>query len=214
MAVLRKLEEITGASKITDFCAAGTSWYTFNYNSSLYETSYTSKNATANVLGTLKADLAVGDDVVLSSYTNAADKSGKQTLVADHAMSVYGYDSATGMLEIRNPWGTMAGQYWDTTFEVGLSTLLTDGDTITADNVGTRTGSPAPTVTAQTTTPTRHANGSSDLSASETFASMTRLTQAMSSFAPDLGTLGTGETKFDAVTPPNLALPQNLFGHH
>jgi hypothetical protein len=208
------LEEITGASKITDFCAAGTSWYTFNYNSSLNETSYTSGNSTASVLGTLKADLAAGDDLVLSSYTSATDKSGKQTLVADHAMSVYGYDSTTGMLEIRNPWGTMSGQYWDTTFEVSLSTLLADGDTITADNVGTRTGTGTSSVAAPTTTPTRHTSSSSDLSASDTFASMTRLTQAMSSFAPDLGTIGTGEPKFDAVTQPNLASPQNLFGHH
>jgi len=207
------LEEITGASKITDFCAAGSSWYTFNYNSSLYETSYTSGNSTASVLGTLKSDLAAGDDLVLSSYTNAKDKTGMQTLVADHAMSVYGYDSTTGMLEIRNPWGTMAGQYWDTTFEVSLSTLLADGDTITADNVGTRTGTGAP-VMAALTTPTRHASGSNDLSGSESFAAITRLTQAMSSFAPDLGTIGTGETNFASVTPPNLALPQNLFSHH
>ena len=67
-------------------------------------------------------------------------------------MSVYGYDSATGMLDVRNPWGTMSGQYWDTTFEVSLSTLLSDGDTITADNNGT---SPtAPILTNQTATQT------------------------------------------------------------
>ncbi len=51
-------------------------------------------------------------------------------------MSIYGYDGPTGMLEIRNPWGSMKGQTWDTTFEVGLSTLLADGDSITVDNVG------------------------------------------------------------------------------
>ena len=50
-------------------------------------------------------------------------------------MSIYGYDSTTGNLEIRNPWGTESGQYWDTTFEISLTALLTDGDTISVDNV-------------------------------------------------------------------------------
>jgi calpain family cysteine protease/hemolysin type calcium-binding protein len=130
------LEEITGASAITDFDASGSSWATVVYNSSFDVTSYTTGNTTASVLSLLEADFAQNHDVILSSSTNATDSSGKTTLVADHAMSIYGYDSATGMLEIRNPWGTEAGQTWDTTFEVNLSTLLADGDTITADNVG------------------------------------------------------------------------------
>jgi hypothetical protein len=126
------------------------------YNSSLDETSFASGNSTASVLGTLVSDLSKGDDVVLSSYTNATDSSGDDTLIADHAMSIYGYDSSTGLLEIRNPWGTEPGQYWDTTFEVSLSTLLSDGDTITADNAGNGNSQTAssPTVTAQTATQT------------------------------------------------------------
>ena len=150
------LEEITGASAITDFYANGSSWVTVVYNSSLDETSYASGNSTASVLSTLVSDLSKDDDLVLSSYTNATDSSGNETLVADHAMSIYGYDSSTGLLEIRNPWGTGPGQYWDTTFEVNLSTLLSDGDTITTDNVGngnSQNASP-PTVTAQTVTQT------------------------------------------------------------
>jgi len=99
-------------------------------------------------------DLAKGDDLVLSSNTNARDSSGKTTLVADHAMSIYGYDNGTGMLEIRNPWGTMAGQTWDTTFEVSLSTLLSDGDTITADNIGNAATAAPPVLSAQTATQT------------------------------------------------------------
>ena len=95
----------------------------------------------------MAADLAKGDDLILSSYTNATS-GGKITLVADHAMSIYGFDSVTGELEVRNPWGTESGQSWDTTFEVSLSTLLADGDTITADNIGNKTA--APVVTAQT----------------------------------------------------------------
>jgi hypothetical protein len=142
------LEEITGASKITDFMAGGTSWYNIAYNSSLSYTGYTSGNSTMSVLDTLAADIAKGDDVILSSYTNARDSSGKITLVASHAMSIYGFDSTTGMLEVRNPWGTASGQSWDTTFEVSLSALLADGDTITVDNVGNKTA--APVLTAQT----------------------------------------------------------------
>jgi hypothetical protein len=141
------LEEITGASKITDFAAGGSSWYNISYNSSLSFTGYTSGNSTTSVLDTLAADLAKGDDVILSSYTNASS-GGKATLIADHAMSIYGYDATTGELEVRNPWGTESGQSWDTTFEVSLSTLLADGDTITTDNIGTKAA--APVLTAQT----------------------------------------------------------------
>ena len=142
------LEEITGASAITDFRANGSSWYKIGYNASVSMTGYTSGNSTSSVLSMLASDLGKGDDVILSSMTNAIDSSGKQTLVADHAMSIYGYDSSTGMLEVRNPWGTMSGQYWDTTFEVGLGTLLADGDTITADNIGI--GAATVALTAQT----------------------------------------------------------------
>jgi hypothetical protein len=145
------LEEITGASAITDFQASGNSWSNIVYNQSFAVTNYSTGNATANVLSTLASDLAKGDDAVLSSWTNAYDSSGKQTLVASHAMSIYGYDSTTGMVEVRNPWGTESGQYWDTTFEVSLSTLLADGDTITVDNAGNGPSPVAPPVLATQT---------------------------------------------------------------
>jgi hypothetical protein len=211
------LEEITGASQITDFCAAGTSWNTYTYNSSLIETGSAARSGTASIMATLESDLAKGDDLVLSSYTNATDKSGKDTLIADHAMSVYGYDSTTGMLEIRNPWGTMTGQYWDTTFEVSLSTLLADGDVITADNVGTKTGAAQSTTTSQHTTSTKSASSGPFGTSSDTgdsFASIARLTQAMSSFGSDLGAVGTGATQFDASAQSFLASPTNLLNHH
>lgn len=149
------LEEITGASVITDFCASGGSWLKVVYNSSFGVSSYSTGNSTASVLSFLQSALAEGDDLVLSSYTNASS-GGKITLVANHAMSIYGYDSMTGMLQIRNPWGTEAGQSWATTFEVSLSTLLADGDVITVDNAGTgKAAAPsAPVVSAQTATQT------------------------------------------------------------
>jgi len=129
------LEEITGATVITDFIANGSSWGKATYNSSLQSTSYTLGYSTATVCSILCADLAQGNDLVLSSYTNATDSTGKTTLVADHAMSIIGFDSMTGNFVIRNPWGSASGQYWQTTFEVSLATLLAAGDTITADNI-------------------------------------------------------------------------------
>ncbi len=135
------LEALTGASAINEFIANGGSWLDYGLNASLSVTAYSAGGTTVSLLSTIAADLGAHDDVILSSYTNATDSSGRTTLVADHAMSVYGYDSASGDLEIRNPWGTEAGQTWDTTFEVSLSTLLSDGDVITTDNAGSTASS-------------------------------------------------------------------------
>ncbi|MBV8280807.1 MAG: peptidase C2 [Candidatus Eremiobacteraeota bacterium] len=134
------LEEITSATAITEFApGSSATWTRLSLNSSLSLTNWTLGQSSASTLSTLAADLAAGDDLVLSSYTNARDSAGRTTLVADHAMSIMGYDAATGDLVIRNPWGTEPGQTWDTTFEVSLKTLLADGDWITADNAGTAT---------------------------------------------------------------------------
>ena len=133
------LEEITGATAITDFYANGSSWLSYTFNQELNATSYKSGLSTTSVLSSLAADLLVGDDLDLGSNTTAKDTSGKYTLISDHAMSIYGYDASTGLLEIRNPWGAESGQNWDTTFEVSLNTLLSANDTITADNAGTTT---------------------------------------------------------------------------
>jgi hypothetical protein len=148
------LEEITGASAITNFYASGSTWSTYVYNSSFRVTSSSSGSSTQSILNTLIYDLSQGDDLVLSSYTNAIDSAGRTTLVADHAMSIYGYDSATGMLQIRNPWGSASGQYWDTTFEVSLNTLLAAGDIITADNLAGKAHPSPPTLSSQTATQT------------------------------------------------------------
>ena len=109
------------------------------FNNSLGNTGSQSGVGDSAALAAIAASLAVGDDVILSSYTNATNSKGLTTLVADHAMSVYGYDFATGRLEIRNPWGTESGQNWETTFEVGIATLLGAGDTISIDDAGTAT---------------------------------------------------------------------------
>jgi hypothetical protein len=137
------LEEITDASAITDFDASGSSWTKDVFNDALVGQSATSGLTTASVLTTLAIDVDEGSDAVLLSCKGATDPSNpnKDTLIADHSMSIYGYDCTDGEFEIRNPWGVGTGQfagsnqYWDTTFEVSLSTLLADGDTITVDNL-------------------------------------------------------------------------------
>ena len=148
------LAEITGASTITDFYASGGTWASYTYNASHSIINSSTKITNGAIQNILIADLAAGDDVILGSWSNGWDSSGKRTLVAGHAFSIYGFDSATGMFQLRNPWGTESGQYWDTTFEVSLSTLLAAGDSITVDNIGGKSKTAAPILTAQTATQT------------------------------------------------------------
>ena len=131
------LEAVTGAASLTDFIGSGASWTIRNYNAAQAVTSSGGGYSSSFVLSTLVSDLTLGYDLVLSSWTNAKDSAGHTTLVASHALSIYGYDTGTGMFQIRNPWGgtNSASQSWDTTFEVSLSTLLSAGDTITVANV-------------------------------------------------------------------------------
>ena len=134
------LEEFTGATLVDDFNAAASGWTSDVINGASLSVPGKPSSATLQssqaglsgkaVLSTLIADLLAGEELVLSSFTNAVDSNGRFTLVADHAMAVTGYDARTQMLEVYNPWGTSAGQSWDTTFEVSLNTLLSDGDTI------------------------------------------------------------------------------------
>ena len=137
--IANALEALTGASVITGFDPDGTGWDDYTWNSSLTTTGYTPALTTQSVLASVEAALASHDDVDISSNTNAYDASGNETLISDHVFSVYGYNSTTGMLELRNPWGTASGQNWDTTFEVPLATLLADGDWVEFDNAGTTT---------------------------------------------------------------------------
>ena len=99
-------------------------------NSSLRVTAGVRGESSTTLLGTLIADLASHDNLVLNSNTTSKNSSGNYTLIADHAFSIIGYDSSAGMLELRNPWGTETGQNWATTFEVGVSSLLQARDTI------------------------------------------------------------------------------------
>jgi hypothetical protein len=147
------LEEITDAASVTDFNANGSSWNVVGYNDDLTYAGSGGNWSTGSVVSALASDFAAGNDLILSSNTNAYDSNGKLTLVADHALSIYGVNTSTDMLDVRNPWGVYPGQTWDTTFQVSLSTLLGDGDTITVDNTAAApvpTPAPAPTVFAPT----------------------------------------------------------------
>jgi hypothetical protein len=152
------LAELTGAGTISQYVASGSGWSSYEFDgSSLTQrdnqgkgTVLSSKTSltSAAVQAKLVADLAEGDEVILSSYANDVDASGKTTLVANHAMTISGFDAATGMFEVYNPWGTSntGSQNWDTVFEVSLADLLADGDVISvADSTAAKpiAGGPA-----------------------------------------------------------------------
>ncbi len=88
------LAEITGATQITDFDGGRSSWSKSVYNSSLNYVSGASGLSNATVLSAITTALAAGDDVLLGSNTDAYDSQGRQTLVSDHELSIYGYDSS------------------------------------------------------------------------------------------------------------------------
>ena len=212
------LESITGASQITDYSGSGTSWLCRTYNSSLSGTGSQSGLSNATVLSSLKTHLAAGDDVVLSSYTWSYDAAGKVQLVAGHAMSVYGIDAANGYLQIRNPWGSQTGQYWNTTFEVSLSTLLAAGDTITVDNAG---GSvpvtpKAPVISAQTANQTVAANHAFSVSLGNVFTDPQnqtlsyKVTQANGQALPSWMTYNASTNTLSGTTPVTSSSTQIL----
>lgn len=89
----------------------------------------------AETINALVNALAAKNDISLCSWTNSYDSAGYQCLVAGHAMSVTGFDAATGKVTILNPWGTKAGQNYRTTFEVNLSQLAGTGDYLAIDSV-------------------------------------------------------------------------------
>jgi hypothetical protein len=95
----------------------------------------------------------------------------------------------------------MSGQYWDTTFEVGLSTLLAAGDTITVDNVaGGKTSSTSGTTVATTggLKSTADANGLSAIASG--------FVQSIASL-PDGGSAAAAFTQTASVSQQALASP-------
>lgn len=196
------LAEITGASRITDFCSTKGSWTCNVYDASLSRVGYSTGLSNASVLSTLIADIAAGDDLILSSYTNAKDASGKTTLVANHAMSIYGYDKATGCLQIRNPWGTEPGQTWATTFEVSLATLMAAGDVITVDNVGGTTTTASATTTSGTATTVKSIADTSSIDATASL-----FAQSIASMPTDTSATATMSIALMSTATATMASP-------
>ena len=136
------LEAITGAATILDYVADGASWKSYAFDGPSLTVPNNPKAASAAdpntgilnaaLMTALSTDLAAGDYLVLSSNKDETGADGKATLMSNHAMAIYGFDAGTSMFEIYNPWGTATSgaQPWDTVFEVGLNSLLSDGDII------------------------------------------------------------------------------------
>ena len=162
-AVELTLEEFTGAAVITDFAAKAGSFTSYGYDGNTlgvpngpgnHKVSFSADNLTVDaVQSSLIAALAAGDEVILSSNTDAKDASGLSTLMSNHAFAVTGFDHATNMFKLYNPWGTEKGQTWNTTFEVSLSTLLAANDTLTVASAAPLAGTGAPS---SLTTPLPH----------------------------------------------------------
>jgi hypothetical protein len=133
---INALAALTGSKAYKEYWGSSTGWSGYTLNSALSITGSFSNLAGSTMLTELIAHLNARDDVILCSYTNAYDSYGKKTLISSHAMSIYGYNATTGMLQVRNPWGSATNQSWATTFEVSLSTLQAARDWIMVDNAG------------------------------------------------------------------------------
>ena len=156
------LAEVLGAVTVVDYQSFGSFWLSTTYDS----TSLTQPNKVAwNAVGDsptvslqdlqniLSSDLNNKCEIILGSNTDAKDSSQKNTLLSNHDMTIYGFDTKTQNFQIYNPWGAAkSGQYWETTFEISLSTLMTVHDqsynydsisvvrnTISSSNSATRT---------------------------------------------------------------------------
>jgi hypothetical protein len=197
-AVERALAAITGATEVTDYFASGSSWGKITYNSSLSLTGYSMSNSTQSVISAIVSNLDAGNSIVLSSYSNSLGSNGQINLVSNHAMSIYGYDSTTGLLQVRNPWGTASGQSWNTNFEVSLSTLLSAGDVITIANSAQSSTSSATTTVAL---------GSTSAQALSFDATAANFAQAIASLSADggVGSIVSGSTA--NPSSPVLASP-------
>lgn len=143
------LEEVTGATAITELTSNGSTWGAKVYGQSMTDPG-TTVTIPTTTLGYLEAALDVGSDLVLGSSTDLW-VNGARTLIKGHALSIYGYTTTgtTAVLNIYNPWGYLGIGAWTTntagsyapTFKVSLSTLLNavdkDGyrDSIDVDNI-------------------------------------------------------------------------------
>jgi hypothetical protein len=201
---LYALEALTGSKTLQQFVGSASGWSGYTLNASFSVTGYATNQSTSTLLAELISDLKAHDDVILCSYTDAWDSTGKQTLIASHAMSIYGYNTATGLLQVRNPWGVAAGQTWATTFEVNLDTLRAAGDWIMVDSAG---GALAPMLTTQTAAQTFVKGAAGAFSIAGAFVDPTGLamtytaTQANGALLPSWLTLNAATGVFSGSAP-------------
>jgi VCBS repeat-containing protein len=153
------IAQITGATQLTLFNVGNSdnNWTVGTASAAApYKISAAGTDTDLQVFAALEAAFNAHDDVVMASYTETSDSSnGRSELMASHAFSVIGYNATNDTIELRNPWGTETGQYWDTTFSISLSTLAGTGDYFAYDNSAPTT--PAPTVEATSITLTANA---------------------------------------------------------
>ncbi|MCW2284326.1 hypothetical protein M2323_002125 [Rhodoblastus acidophilus] len=198
------LEALTGSKVLQEFGGTSSGWTGYTLNASFSVTGYAANQSTSTLLAELIADLKAHDDVILCSNTNAYDSLGRQTLVASHAMSIYGYNTATGLLQVRNPWGVASGQKWATTFEVSLDTLRAAGDWIMVDSAG---GVLAPMLLTQTATQTFVKGAAGSFSIAGAFSDPTgkaltyTATQANGSALPSWLAFNTSTGLFSGTAP-------------
>ncbi|MCW2274676.1 peptidase C2 [Rhodoblastus acidophilus] len=198
------LEALTGSKALQEFHGTSSGWTGYTLNASFSTTAYAANQSNSTLLAELIADLKAHDDVILCSNTNAWDSLGKQTLVAGHALSIYGYNTATGLLQIRNPWGAASGQRWATTFEVSLDTLRAAGDWIMVDSAG---GALAPMLVKQTAAQTFVKGAATSFSIAGAFVDPTGLaltytaTQANGSALPNWLAFNASTGLFSGTAP-------------
>jgi len=185
------LAEVLGAVTVIDYQSFGSFWMSTTYDS----TSLSQPNNTAwkavgdqptvslqDLQNILISDLNNKCEIILGSNTDAKDSSQKNTLLSNHDLAIYGFDTKTQNFQIYNPWGTVkSGQYWETTFEISLSTLMTvhdqsyNYDTISVViNASSSSNSAAKSAkaSAMNTASTLHAQAASFASASACLSSL------------------------------------------
>lgn len=116
------MASLTGISQYEEFGSDKKSgWSETNYNEAKANYSNQTRVSSAAVLAEVVTALNTGKSVLVDSWATTFDAAGKIQLANAHVFAVYGYDSATQELELRNPWGI--GKSFDTTFETSLDTL-------------------------------------------------------------------------------------------
>ena len=130
------LPEITGATLTAVFTGSKSTgtWSQTNYASQ--NSSDTGSISSATLFQQIENALLARNDVILTSNVQKMGFNNLSTLETSHDMSVIGIDPTSNALIIRNPWGTISWQNWQTVFEVSLDTLLNYDDSITIDNAG------------------------------------------------------------------------------